>query len=366
MKAFVQKRLWKYAAIYAVWAGILFTLTGGFADSARWLASWMQWDTKWYSQIATIGYKPEIKALAFPPGYPLFIRTLTDITGSGYNMLGLVTSMVFFFTANVLAVELLSSLFLLTQRMAFFTLALTTPTGYLAFCFYSDPLFMLMIWTLLYLAIKHPDSMKARIIEASLLLVLPWIRIAGYALLSWAVLRRWTAFALLFAMAGWTYLNANITGDAFFFIKAQRLYMMPEGWALDGLIYSFTGLFHFPVWGTWQPWLDYLQIMLLPMFYLITLAAVGIWFIYKNQPLIGITLLSILAISHYAPFWRSVVRYDMPMMLCLYVPLFYMLTKPNARLSPVSTGIILGAFGMIQLVLQVLFANNFRMGGWAF
>ncbi len=361
-----RPRLAKYAALYVVWMLVFFTLTGGFFDP-NWLRSWIQWDAYWYIQIAEHWYSPYIqqgfKVFAFPPGYSLLIEAVAWLSPLDFNTTAIVINIVTYFVALVLAVELLSTLLGLTSQVLFFIVTLTAPTSYVIFSVYTDALFMCVLWGILWLAILHPENKKSQLTQIVLLFCLPWIRITGYALLAWLPLGRLIASVALVAAAGWLYLNYYITGNMLFFIEAQKMFFS-GGTMIDGLRYTLNAFIHLPQHSARSEWIDYLQMAFLPVVYLVFLIAAAAWFLYKKQTLLAVSMLSLLAISHYAPFWRSVVRYDMVLLPCLFAPLFFIAAKRKGGVS--SIGVLLGALAMGQFILQIAFAVQFRGGGWGF
>ena len=69
---------------------------------------------------------------------------------------------------------------------------LSAPAAYFVFTSYSDIVFMLLLWVLLWLALS-PSRLRGHgnlIAQSLILLVLPWIRLTGYALASWLLDRK--------------------------------------------------------------------------------------------------------------------------------------------------------------------------------
>ena len=359
-----SKRYPVYLALYLLWLLVFYTLTSG-GDADNWLLSLRRWDSNWYMTIMESGYTlHDHKALAFPPGYPWLLLALSRILPFEPWVIASIVNVPAYFFALVMAVELLSRILHIRSRYAFFTLLLSTPTAYFAFSVYTDMVFMCMFWGVLTLALLHPKSKASLIAQAALLLVMPWIRIAGYSLFSWLLLKRWVALVLIIPATAWLGFNYYIAGDPIFFIKAQSLFLMPEGGAWTGVNRAFTQIINIPSSSNPQEWRHYIQTSFLPVFYLLTLTASAIWFWIRGEKQIALTILSVLAISHYAPIWRSVVRYDMPLLPFLFAPLLVMAERRTGNLQ--ISALVMGALGGIQFASQIFFTCMFRNDIWGF
>jgi hypothetical protein len=367
----MQKPIWhqliRYLICYVGWVVFIALFTGIYAGLDEWTREWVRWDSNWYKQIATEGYSPqEYKALAYPPGYPYLLKVLTYILPLSLPTTALLLNLICYFGALVIATELLCHVFQLPNRVLFFVATLSAPTGYFVFSVYSDFLFMLMLWGLLLLAIRYPDNRKSQIAQVVLLLTIPSIRIAGYSLFSWLVLRRWLALALVIPFSAWLYLNYVLTGDPLFFVSVQQRYAMPEGNIIDGFLLTFGNLHDIPTMPSWDYWCYYLQFIFLPAAYLIMLGAAIVWMARRGEYLLAISAASLLLISHYGSFWRSVIRYDMQVVPYLFVPLFFMATKHSSANVRLLGGFLIGVVVMGQLILQVISAWLLKQGMWAF
>lgn len=364
-----QKRQWTaYCLIYVVWLVVLGAGTGAFADFHAWLNSWAKWDAQWYERIWNEGYpRADPRTLVFPPGYSLLVGGVTTFLHLDFHLTAMVLNITSYFAALLLAVDLFAKA-LKVSPIWVFSVALSSPAGYFIFAAYSDAVFSLVLWATLYLALLYPRRRIARVGEISLLLLAPWIRLGGYALISWILLKRWTALAVCVSLVGWLVLNAMIGGQAFYFLHAQELFRMPEGNFMDGLRSTFSGLRPAYVPGRPWDWTAYLQFHLLPACYFVGLLLTAIWLCYRRQPLIGITVLSILFMSHNQSFWRSAVRYDLPISCCLGLPILAFL-RNKRPLKPIVSAGLWGTVIVVsaaQFMLQIYFANLFKSGRWAF
>lgn len=359
-------RLRQYASLYLAWVAVFFVLTGGLHDSLQWYASWMQWDAHWYKQIALEGSVAQaFKALAFPPGYPWLVQSLSILTRADFLLVAMIVGIVTYFVAIVLFVELMCRIFNLTTYAMLFLLCLSSPTGYLVFSAYSEPLFMCMMWGLLFLALVYPHHPHSKMAQCVLLLCLPWVRIVGYAFGAWLLLKRWSALLVMASAALWLAYNDALTGNAFQFVESQHMFFSTGGtMMIDGFWHSVQGLVHFPFDGAHDRWIEYLQMQFLPLMYLGLLTLTSVWFWYQKQPLLAISIGAVLFISHYAPFWRSVVRHDMVILSCVFVPLLYYAER--SKNYKIHFGVLLGAMGLGHFILQIAFGILFRHGYWAF
>ncbi len=367
VRASWRSRLMVYGLIYVLWLVVLCAGTGGFANFHIWLTSWSKWDAQWYERIWNEGYRRgDPRALVFPPGYSVLVGALATFLHLDFHLMAMVVNVISYFAAMVLAVDLFAK-FLRVSPAPAFALALSSPAAYFVFAAYSDAVFCFILWAALYLALICPLGRVARVTEFCLLLVAPWIRLTGYAFSSWMLLKRWTALAVCASLLGWLVLNFVIAGHPLYFLQAQKLFIMPEGNFVDGFRSTFSGLLpvYFP--GLPGDWAAYFQFHLLPAIYLLGLAFAGIWLCYQRCWLIGITVLSILFVSHNQSFWRSAVRYDLAIFCCLSLPLLVVVHDNRPKLVlRVSLWAVAIVVGVAQIVLQIYFANLFKSGRWAF
>jgi hypothetical protein len=360
------RRGWPYIALFALWCVTLFVLTDGLPDTVKWVADWMRWDSEWYQKIWQHGYiEAEPGTLVFPPGYSALIGGFSVITRINFELVALIVNVISFFAAAVVASEVLGKKFELSPYVLF-ALILSTPTAYFAFAGYSDSVFMLMMWIALAIATKSVRHKLDWVWEALLLLVLPWMRITGYAFAIWIWLRRWTALTVLFSLAGWLALNFWLKGNAFYFLEAQKLMIMAPGTIVTGFRYAFDGLRFHPVPLADFDVENYLNFHLLPIFYLALLVGASVWLLRKKHALFALTCLSILLISHNQSFWRSTLRYDLPILPFAYAMFLCAFMRGRSESMVLRRGILVGVFTAFQFVLQIYLARLFHSGRWAF
>jgi hypothetical protein len=352
-----------YLSVYLLWILLIFYSTGGtHASGQSWLAGWQRWDAHWYEQIWREGYPAaDPRTLVFPPGYPVIVGIISKLFRASFLATAIVLNLAAFFCTAVLVSEWLSRKFAISSS-SLFVFVLSTPAAYFAFTAYSDVVFMLLLWVLLWLALAEhdPGGYKSVIAQSLLLFVLPWIRLTGYALASWLLARRIVALAVLASLALWLGFNRMIAGSAFYFLRAQRLFAMPQGNFFQGLADS---LIH--VGSDWSRGTSWLEFGFLPLFYLCALAAAAVWLAKRREGLLALSVVSILLFSYNQGFWRSVVRYDLPLVPVLCLPLLVTAKSWTGVASYVSRAafyaLVLGQFS-----LQIYFARLFHAGGWAF
>ena len=353
-------------SIFLLWVLLIFFATRG-ARGQGWLAGWQQWDAHWYEQIWREGYPAaDARTLVFPPGYPLAIGGLSKLLSLSFFTTAVILNLAAFFAAAVLISQWLSRKFVASSYLLF-VFVISAPAAYFAFTAYSDILFMLLLWLLLWLALPGPGLRRCRgykiaIAECCLLFVLPWIRLTGYALASWLVARRMVALAVVASLALWLAFNRAIEGSAFYFLHAQELFAMPRGNFFQGLADSLEHLMSDAGGGRILSWLEF---GFLPLFYLAVLTAAALWLAKRREGLLALSALSILVLSYNQGFWRSVVRYDLPLTPLLCLPLLVTAKSASRTVSYMSQAafyaLILGQFS-----LQIYFARIFHAGGWAF
>jgi len=367
-----------YFSIFVLWVLLIFSVTGN-RHRQGWLSGWQQWDAHWYEQIWREGYPAaDPRTLVFPPGYPLVIGGLSKILSLSFFTTAVVLNLAAFFATAVLISEWLSRKFAVSACLLF-VFVLSAPAAYFAFTAYSDILFMLLLWVLLWLAAPAPGvradgdyrrdrgdrrhrGYKLAIAECCLLFVLPWIRLTGYALASWLLARRMVALAVLGSLALWLVLNRTIAGSAFYFLCAQELFAMPRGNFFQGLADSLIHVASDLSAGRFLSWVEF---GFLPLFYLAALVAAAIWLAKKREGLLALSAFSILVLSYNQGFWRSAVRYDLPLTPLLCLPLWVTAKSASRTVSNLCQAafyaLILGQFS-----LQIYFARIFHAGGWAF
>ncbi|MNL04829.1 hypothetical protein D3C87_1254060 [compost metagenome] len=359
----IRSHLRHYSIIYILWVLALWFFTGGINEPKNWFYSWNKWDALWYEKIWDHGYLvSEPMTAAFPPGYPLFIGALSGLLQSNFHIIALIVNVLAFFVAAILAAEVLATRFPVS-RLAIFVFTLSSPTAYFIFSAYSDSLFSMMMWATLFTALLYPNNKRARYIEAGLLFMMPWLRLTGYAMASWLVLRRWTALVIFLSLGAWLCFNW-LTGDQVDrFLDVQKLFLMPQGGVWEGLSYSLQYVYPFklPSASDFDSWLT---IHFLPLTYFAALICTGLWLAYRRQWLLAITLASVLLMSHNQSFWRSVIRYDFPLIPMLGV--FLLSVSGRLFKHELYRGMFLGTVIGIQFMLQIYFGNYFRFGHWGF
>lgn len=351
-----------YFFFFLVWVILMFFVTARPAFHT-WLADWKRWDAIWYEQIWLKGYPAsDPRALVFPPGYSYLVGILAKLFSASFIGTAMVLNLVAFFATAALISDWFSQKFRVSPYLLFgFTLS--APASYIAFTSYSDIVFMLLLWVLLWrmLSSEQKSGRKPLIAQSLMLLVIPWIRLTGYALASWLLDRKVAAFAVIGSLALWLGFNRVVAGSPFYFLNAQEMFGMPEGNFFQGLFSSVARLFSNDLHNGFVT--SWVQFAFLPLFYFGALTGAAIWLARRKEGLLTITVLSILILSHNQSVWRSVIRYDLPILPVLCLPL---LVTSRSRTT---ANVFKAAFYLLmagQFALQFYFARVFHSGGWAF
>ena len=356
-----------YLLGYVSWVLFLFLCTDGLSAAPLiWLHGWFRWDSEWYAKIWLNGYA-DLRALVFPPGYPFVIGLISELTGS-LETAALFVNLFSLFLATVIATEVLSNRLKLSKRR-FFIFFLSSPVGFYVFSVYSDAVFLLLFFCALSLAIKPPvlTSRLQKIGAGAILFLMPFLRLAAFPLLIWVFFRRWFALTVLGALACWLFLNFYLSGDPLHFLARQQDFIMPSGSLIDGLrVAVHTALYPSETvgFGSWF----YFQFAVLPLAAAVAIAAAALWFFMFGEHLIAVTIVAMALFVHNQAFWRSVLRYDWPLLTFVAAPLLYQQPGEVVRSRYARTWLKLLFWTLVTLgfVIQVLFARRLHEGFWAF
>lgn len=311
-----------YLAIYLAWIAWIYLISSNLSpDFTSWVDGWHRWDVEFYSRIFREGYGDDLMSLAFPPGYAWFTGFLSALTHLSFELIAMLLNLVAYFAASVIASELLSQRFGVSWLFVFIA-QVTNPVAFFAFPAYSDALFALVFWSALALALRDPTTLRPRERIAAWLLVFiaPWIRLTGFALLIWAVFRRWFALAVLAPLVLLLVYDFIRTGDAFFFLHMQRYFQMPSGWFWDGLRYHAKDLLEPPPVHRGDMVLFWVQGTVFALFSTLLVAIASAWLAFRREFLLSATVLAVALFSRNQAYWRSVLRYDWPLMALLVLP----------------------------------------------
>jgi hypothetical protein len=81
----------------------------------------------------------------------------------------------------------------------------------------------------------------------AIMAVLLWIRLTGYALVSWILLGKRYAAGALLALGGWSCFNYWMDGDPLAFLRSQKEFGMPEGFLPKRLALRWESSRHLPL-----------------------------------------------------------------------------------------------------------------------
>lgn len=391
----------------SIWFLALFTATDGFQLGFwPWVMSFNQWDTRWYGTIAMSGHGFLPQSFVFPPGHSWILGAMTDLTYYAFrsfgtfikwmmvfSLYGLLLNTLAFGLSNWILVSLSEKRWGLTGwRMWLITFS--NPMGYFALTAYSDMIFLLLtLCILLFTLHSSPrahlwqlENFLGRIsalgktaILTLLLALAPWFRLTGAAFASLALLRRKEVLGTFVGVFGFLLYYWIRTDDPFFFLKAQRVFQMPEGHFGNGLLYAVSVFLEgFRLdgdsrilardFGFFLYWVDF---GVLPLFVLLLSFVLTAWLAKRREWELVLILLAITLISHNQAMWRSTVRYAMliyPLATWMWLAKDSSLQKLSTtttslrRAPEILTGLALG-FGF---AIQIFFARVFQSGGWAF
>ncbi len=362
-----KNRLGFYIAIYALWFAAVFWFTDGPKDFPKWVDGWHRWDAVWYFRIWNEGYGKDPTTLVFPPGFSWITGSISEVTRQPFNLIALILNTIFFFVGSVAASELIGKRFQVPVWWIF-VFQLSYPAAFYAFMPYSDALFYAWLWLLMPIALANPKTLHWGWKAAGGIgaFFAPWIRITGYALLIWAAFRRWFAASVLATLGLYVTANYLVTKQPFYFLDAQRVFKMPRGYFFTGLVYHLQELFDPP--SAAQPtkmWL-WLQSTVLPVASTLLLVGVCVWLVRRKEWLLLATVVAIAAFSRNQAFWRSVFRYDWPLVAILILPVLMMAKHSARRSTRIFLYAALSVFMVVSFLLQLALAIRLNRGGWGF
>jgi hypothetical protein len=387
-----RHRLIQYVSIFLLWIAWVFFATNDshFGNVSQWVAGWQNWDALWYMRIWKEGYGSDLNMLAFPPGYSWLVGATSWSLHLPFAVTATIINLSSLFVGYIVASETLSARFNISRRKIFF-LQIVSPTGFYAFSVYSDSVFYCLFWCALALALDQTTqaTFQKKLASALLFLFIPWIRITGFTLLIWSLLKRRLSLFVLPSLALWFLINQKIGGSPFQFVKAQSAFAMPPGFFWDGLSYHIHDLLHLPDWASnngINGWF-WLQITVLPLLSLAILLLTSVWFAFNGEWLITVTILAIALFSRNQAFWRSVLRYDWPLMAFVGAALLnatkgngngngnkkmppgtktYFILRVGQKIKLKFYNALYYVYVLVAFVIQTAFAYRLHQGQWTF
>lgn len=382
---------------HLLWLALIYVMTDGLSlGTFAWIQSFNQWDARWYASIGMNGHGFLPQTFVFAPGHSWISGSITELFFQAlrafdfrpkwvdvFSCVSLVLNFFCFAAANSILVALASRRFQqpFISRKRLWLLALSNPVGYFALTPYSDMVFYLItMMTLLLVLITSPQASawglnglqeshgrKAKWALATTLFVAPWFRLTGFAFAVLGLLKRKEVLASAIGLISFLTYYKIRTGDPMFFLMAQSVFQMPEGHLLDGLWYALKvfgqGLDGLAVQG-YDYFIYWIDFGLLPIFVFFVSLGFSVWSWKKGERELSLLILGITLISHNQAFWRSTVRYALP----VYPMLSWMWLQYRApwfnrlRGQEILTGLAVG----IGFFLQIFYCRIFQSGGWAF
>ncbi len=372
-------------------------MTDGFRLGAfNWVLTFNQWDARWYASIGMSGHGFLPQTFVFAPAHAWLFGAATEAIFQLARAIGAKPIWVEVFTVvsfvfNVLFFALANTLLVLTaerrwatpqvSRKRLYLLAISNPVGYFALTAYSDIIFyFITVVTLLLVLMTSPRAELWGLLKwkqkylrqthwalVGLFFVAPWFRLTGFSFAVWALLKRKEVIASVAGLGTFLAYYKIKTGDPFFFLMAQSVFQMPEGHLLDGLWYAVRvfaqGLngFAFRGYDYFIYWFDFGALSLIV--FLLSMSF-SIWSWRKGERELSLLIAGITLISHNQAFWRSTVRYALPVYPMLpWIWLTY--DSPSFRRmrgTEILTGLAVG----LGFFLQIFYCRIFQSGGWAF
>jgi len=379
------------------WFAFIYVMTDGLSlGVAQWVQSFNQWDARWYASIGMSGHGFLPQTFVFAPAHgwvsgsitELFFQALRSLDYQPkwvdvFSFVCLVTNFVCFTVANSILVKLAENRLrsFAVSRNRLWLLALSNPVGYFALTPYSDMVFFLItMLTLLLVLVTSPRAsnwgltaarekygQKASWALAALLFIAPWFRLTGFAFAVFGLLKRKEVLASFLGLISFLTYYKIRTDDPLFFLMAQSVFQMPEGHLIDGLWYAMK-VFAQGMDGLAFRGYDYLiywvDFGLLPLLVFFLSLGFSIWSWKKGERELSLLMIGITLISHNQAFWRSTVRYALP----VYPMLAWMWLSYRAHLferlkgREILTGFAVGT----GFFLQIFYCRIFQSGGWAF
>ena len=380
-----------------LWLAFIYVMTDGLSlGTMAWIQSFNQWDARWYASIGMSGHGFLPQTFVFAPGHgwvtgsitELFFQTLRAFDWRPkwvdvFSCVSLVINFLCFAVANSILVKLADSRFKrpLISRNRLWLVVLSNPVGYFALTPYSDMVFFLITMvTLLLVLLTSPRATawglqtlqenhgrKAQWALAATLFIAPWFRLTGFAFAAFGLLKRKEVLASGLGLISFLTYYKLRTGDPFFFLMAQSVFQMPEGHLLDGLWYALKvfvqGLDGLAIRG-YDYFIYWFDFGFLPIFVFLSSLGFSLWSWKKGERELCLLILGITLISHNQAFWRSTVRYALPVYPMLaWIWLEYRAPWFTRRKGPeILTGLAVG----IGFFLQIFYCRIFQSGGWAF
>ncbi len=364
-RGLTAERVLFYVAIASLWVAAIISVTINDQIPGGWVAGWHRWDAEWYYQIWKDGWGFDPHTLVFMPVFPWLTGALADLTSLSFAAAAILINLPSYCVAGVIAAEFLDRRFKVPW-WGVFVFHLCSPVAFFAFVPYSDALFCLLFWCAVVVVSEQSDFSFTRwrqhLPPGLLLMLLPLVRMTGFALVVWVFFRRWSAFAALLALAFFLYMNLKVTGEALFFLNTQLEFAMPTGWFGDGLLAVVDELLRPPLLPEQR--VLWLQTSVLPLLSTLLILVTAGWLAGRRQWFFLGTLLAVAFFSRNQSYWRSVVRYDMPLVPMLALP---WLTPPKGhRLKSFAVYFLTVVLLILGLVLQLGIGHRFHLGFWGF
>ncbi|MEN8719683.1 MAG: hypothetical protein ABF296_05410 [Oceanococcaceae bacterium] len=358
-------------ATVAAWMLGLLLLSVLAGPELPWHRNWYRWDADSYEAIWASGYLAKPHLIAFPPLFSLLSGSLASLTTLPFHIAAMALNAACVLASTWLLTRIISAQFGLPAGFSVAAL-MTAPAAYFLLASYSDALFLYVFLHIMWLVGKNPRQLSRgeHVLLLLLLFCAPLVRVTGAVFVLLLLLGRWQALAAGAGGMVWMSLNHSLTGNALAFMEIQSLFGMPEGHLLDGARDAWQGLVSASAASLGD--LGWWQRHLLPCLALGLALPLLLWLAWQRQWAWLIVITALILVSHNQAFWRSVVRYDLPLWPLLPLPWVALWQHWQADaprrplvLSLAPAALIAGLL-LVGGVLQFINAQLFLRGGWTF
>ena len=154
-----------------------------------------------------------------------------------------------------------------------------------------------------------------------------------------------------------------------YFLGAQQDFIMPQGWLWHGMRYHAYELFLPPPPWKVEDGFFWIEGTVLPWLSLLLLVVTTVWLVRKKESLLAVTVVTVALFSRNQAFWRSVLRYDLPLIPLMSVPWLAWAAKTRAewqRPLKIGAALVFGILVALGFTLQWFLAVRMHAGAWTF
>lgn len=333
-----------FVLAFALWGALVFVATRK-ASQPEWQAQWVQSEAQTHEKISQSGYEKITESLTMPPGYAFMIGLVSKIARKDFHTTARVVNLLAFFLAGACFAEIFFRSFGV-GRLITFLFHLTTPNAFLNMTAAPDGVFMLLLALSLWVASTSMAQTWSKVALSFLLLALPGVRLVGYSLFTWMVVKRWQVLVMVVTLNGWLFINWWFTGNPWQFLSLQGFYPFSLAQVAQNFKAGVLGVSSTASAG-------YIAQHLVPTIYLLIFLLVSVWLAWRRQFLFVVTMVSLVVVAYSQSTWQNAVR-DCTPLLPFLVPMFFTLWQTRPKLRWAFVG-----FAVVQLIVQLWLAREF-------